>query len=319
MLKLKYPLLLPILLLLLTTGQSFADTNQWTTFIKAEQLPELQAQGAVLLDARSAEEYRLGHIPGAISLPGSSLRTPKAKPGSGLSQYIFRRTDGTPDVAKYEGILGKAGITRDTPVIVYGNHGGKTDGTVAAFILSWLGNEKVYFLDGIGVSSYTKAGGTLSTEDRVLKAAKDAIWNLDEVIKNVKNENVVFWDTRSKAEFDGVETRGNRRPGHIPGALLLNYSDLLDANKEIKSKADVRALLKARGITKDKTILLYCQTATRTSLPALALKELGYTNVHTYDGSWHEYGNRDDTPIVSAADTTPGNDKAPSVAVNTYK
>jgi 3-mercaptopyruvate sulfurtransferase SseA len=329
MLKSKYRvILLSLLALFIAAGQSFAEKNDWSTFIKAQQLPELLAKGAVLVDVRSSEQYLAGHLPQAINIPGSSLRTPKAAPGTGLSQYIFRTSEGTPDIARYETILGKHGITRGTPVIVYGNHAGKSDGTVAAFILSWLGSKDVYFLDGIGSNNYVKNGGRLSKTERVLPAANyqatakaGAIWNLEDVLKNIDNEQVVFWDTRSKAEFEGEESRGNKRLGHIPGAVLLNYSDLLDANKEVKTKAEVLALLEAQGIKKDKIILLYCQTATRTSLPALALKELGYTNVHTYDASWHEYGNRDDTPIASSiAYVEKGAEKASeNVASNTFK
>jgi thiosulfate/3-mercaptopyruvate sulfurtransferase len=321
MFKSRYRLIiLSLLALFIASGQAIAANSEWKTFIKAQQLPELIAKGAVVIDVRSKEQYEAGHIPQAINLPGKSLRTAKAAPGTGLSQYIFRASDGSPDIARYESILGKSGISIDTPVVVYGNHAGKSDGTVAAFILSWLGSENVYFLDGVGTANYIANGGTLSKESRTLPPAEyrasaqtDAIWNLDEVLKNIKNEQVVFWDTRSREEFEGKESRGNKRTGHIPGAVLLNYSDLLDANKEVKSKSEVQALLASHGINKDKTILLYCQTATRTSLPALALKELGFTKVHTYDASWHEYGNRDDTPIVSAQT------ESQAIAVNTIK
>ncbi|PSQ77942.1 MAG: hypothetical protein BRD37_03855 [Bacteroidetes bacterium QH_8_67_23] len=44
--------------------------------------------------------------------------------------------------------------------------------------------------------------------------------------------------------------------------------------------------------------MLHCQTATRVSENYLVMKDLGYENVAVYDASWHDWGNREDTPIV---------------------
>src|SRR5690606_2614130 len=124
--------------------------------------------------------------PGAINLPGKLWRTPSAKPGQGDSQYIFRTEDGSPDVARYEKLLGDAGITRDREVIIYGNHAGKADGSVPAMILSWLGQKQVGFLDGVGMTEWYKAGYETSTAPRELPAARyeaqpieGFVWNID--------------------------------------------------------------------------------------------------------------------------------------------
>ena len=68
----------------------------WTSILSAQQLHErLGEQKVVLIDARKPELYAKGHLPGAINLPGDTLRTPSAKPGKGDSQYIFRQQDGS--------------------------------------------------------------------------------------------------------------------------------------------------------------------------------------------------------------------------------
>ncbi len=293
-------------LLILGTQASAATNEGWRSFIRLEQLKgRLDEANLLLIDARSAEEYKKGHIPNAINLPGTNWRTAKAEPNQGENQYVFRKADGSPDVARYEAFLSEAGVSNKHSIVVYGNFGGKKDGTVPAFLLRWLGHENVSFLDGKGFEQWTKEGLPISVEERRLpksnyraSAKAEWIWNLDDVQKNLEKEEIVFYDTRSKEEFVGENKRSNKFGGHIPGAVLIDYIDLLDAQKQILPPEQVKALLTEKGITEEKTVVLYCQTATRVTLPALALLDLGYQNIAVYDASWFEYGNRDDTKIA---------------------
>jgi thiosulfate/3-mercaptopyruvate sulfurtransferase len=282
---------------------------EWSSFLTAGQLhDQLGEPNLLILDVRSPDEYAAGHIPGAINLPGNAWRTGKAKPGQGDSQYIFREADGSPDVAVYEDLLSNAGVRNDHQIVVYGNHAGKGDGSIPAMILDWLGHDDVAFLDGVGLSEWQAAGFETVTETTVLPrsryaadADESAIWDLDDVLAGLDRDEVVFLDTRSAAEFAGdpatLQKRGNARGGHIPGAVLLNYSDHLNDDKTVRSPQELAQQFADAGVKKDQVIVLYCQTATRVSLPYLALKDLGYENVKIYDASWHEYGNREDTPI----------------------
>lgn len=279
--------------------------TEWQSFITPAQLKaKLDDPKVLVIDVRAADEYAAGHIPGAINIPGEGWRTPSAKPGKGDSQYIFRKEDGSPDVARYEKLLGDAGVTREHEIVVYGNHAGKADGSVPAMILHWLGHEKVQFLDGVGMSEWYKAGYEATNEPRTLPAStytaqpiEGFVWTLDDVKQNIGNDKVVFYDTRSAKEYTGEDLRGNKRGGHLPGAVLCNFEELLGKDKKTLSPEQVRSILSQKGITPDKQVVLYCQTATRVSLPLLALRDLGYTNISVYDASWHEYGNRDDTII----------------------
>ncbi len=287
-----------------------AVPSTWTSVISAEVLlGRLKEARPILVDVRSAAEYAKGHIPGAINFPAELWRTPGAKPGEGKSQYIFRLADESPDVPKYETLLGGAGLTREDEVVIYGSHGGKSDGSVPAMLLNWLGQERVAFLDGIGIEQWAKAGGSLSREAYVLPPATYSarpiprfIWNLDDVLAHLHADDVVFLDTRTPEEFAGLDRVNNKRAGHIPGAVACNYTDFLrKEDKTAISPQEAANRLRARGVTPDKTVVLYCQTATRVSLPALLLKDLGYPNVVIYDASWFEYGNLDSTPIEAGA------------------
>ncbi len=285
------------------------STSRWSTLIDPGQLQARLGKEPKLLivDVRSAAEYAEGHIPGAINLPGSQWRTAATKnPATeGVGQRIFRQADGKLDVARYEKLLGQAGITADRDIVVYGNHAGKADGSVPAAILVKLGHRSVKFLDGVGLDRWKAAGYPVSREATVLKAAAyqanadtSRLWSYKDVLKNLDNDDVVIVDSRTAAEYAGKDLRGNKRGGHIPGARLLSSDDFLDkaTGKTIDpetAKAKIEAL-----IPKRKTVVVYCQSGTRCSHEELILKDLGYDNVVLYDASWQEWGNREDTPIA---------------------
>lgn len=75
-------------------------------------------------------------------------------------------------------------------------------------------------------------------------------------------EEYVILDTREQDEYD---------EGHIPGAILIPYT-------EIENKAEEMLP------DKDKLILVYCRSGRRSKIAAEALSKLGYTNVKEFGG-----------------------------------
>ncbi|GIT02137.1 MAG: hypothetical protein CM1200mP27_07620 [Chloroflexota bacterium] len=54
----------------------------------------------------------------------------------------------------------------------------------------------------------------------------------------------MVWDVRSDGEWDGSNSRGNKRVGHVPGAVHLEWFNLMDSEtNEFKSAADIRRIL----------------------------------------------------------------------------
>ncbi|MEM9420063.1 MAG: rhodanese-like domain-containing protein [Planctomycetota bacterium] len=291
------------------------DTDGFTTFINAsEALSLVEAAGdeLVLIDARKPDAYAKGHLSGAINLPPNVWRTPKTKPGEGPSRHFYREgadDSGPLDAAYYNRALGAAGLSADAPVLVYGNHAGKGDGSVPVMVLHLLGHQgKVYFLDGVGTQRLTEAGFVLATASAVRPATTytaqpkdDAVWDLADVKAYVDNPDpsVVLWDNRTPEEWDGTEKRGNARGGHVPGSVYLGFSDLFTPGeaKTVLEREAMKNKLVSAGITPDKTVVIYCQTSTRVALPYQALREMGYDKVAIYDGSMSEYANLDDTKL----------------------
>ena len=72
----------------------------------------------------------------------------------------------------------------------------------------------------------------------------------------------IILDTREQDEFD---------EGHIPGAILIPYTEI--ENKAIELLPD-----------KDAQILVYCRSGRRSKIAAESLAKLGYTNVKEFGG-----------------------------------
>jgi thiosulfate/3-mercaptopyruvate sulfurtransferase len=292
---------LSVALLALLAG--VAEAGGWSSLVTAKELAAMPAdENRVVVDARSPTAYEKGHLPGAINLHGAALRTPGgSEPGAA---DFFATRDGKPDIARYEKLLGDAGLKRENHVVVYGTRSGAPDGALTAMILQWLGQEKVQYLDGTGVQQWTAAGQTLSTEAAkrepqtyVAKPLENFVWRLPDVRANLEKPGVVFYDVRTPEEYTGEEAGRNVFGGHIPGAVNLDHQNFLRPDQTALPPEEVKAKLDAAGITPDKTVVLYCQTSTRVSLPYLMLRDLGYKNLCVYDGGWVEYGNTAGTKI----------------------
>ena len=74
----------------------------------------------------------------------------------------------------------------------------------------------------------------------------------------------------------------------------------MDDNGRFLSASQLRSLYGSANIGDDLDIYTLCQTAVRATHSWFVLQDLlGYDNVSVYDGSWIEWGNREDTPIDS--------------------
>ncbi len=95
--------------------------------------------------------------------------------------------------------------------------------------------------------------------------------NMDEVEKPLIDPTYVIIDARTPEEYNGTNETDLRK-GHIPGAININYTEMLDANGKLKSKEALKSLYLAKGVSSDKTIIIYCASSVRASIEFLHLE-----------------------------------------------
>jgi thiosulfate/3-mercaptopyruvate sulfurtransferase len=248
----------------------------------------------------NTELYREGHIPGAVPLHWKDE----------LQQQVVR--DVVPR-AEFEQLLGSKGIGNDTTVVLYGDKN-NWFAAYAYWYLKLYGHDDVRILDG-GRQKWIDEGRDLTTEapattpvaytakeiDESLRARREDVLRL---VGNGHHETLV--DVRSPQEYSGeliampgYEQEGAQRGGHIPGARSIPWAQAVNDDGTFKSAGDLRALYEGKGVTPDRPVTAYCRIGERSSHTWFVLRELlGYPSVRNYDGSWTEWGNLVDVPIV---------------------
>jgi len=255
----------------------------------------LDTTNIVILDLSQPSAYLEHHLPGAYLLDYSWI-TKTANPVMGL----------LPDIEQLNRVLSAYGINKDTHVIAYDDEGGGR-----ASRLLWT-------LDTLDHQHYSLLNGGIQTWlNKQLPVTKDIHWpsptnytgtlnsepvaDKQYILDSLSKPDTLVLDCRSPMEYSGTKVFA-ARGGHIPDAVNMNWMELIDTDNhlQLKSTESINAILQSKGVTKDKTIILHCQTHHRSSHSYIVLKSLGYKNIKGYPGSWSDWGNDANTPIETA-------------------
>ena len=233
-------------------------------------------------------------IPGAFHLP-----TPALIEGTPPS------TGKLPGKAQLDAVFGYIGYEPTQTIVVSDHEGGGWAGRLA-WTLDVIGHTHWLYLDG-GIHAWQQAGFDVThapTEairtEPDLTIDTNPLMEIDELMDSLGQEDLVIWDVRSRDEFLGFRP-GAQRNGHIPGAVNIDWLDLMDHNNALRLRTDIRELLQEHGIEPDLKIVTHCQTHHRSGLSYMVARLLGYPSIRAYAGSWSEWGNRTDTPIETGS------------------
>ncbi|MET3353107.1 UNVERIFIED_ORG: thiosulfate/3-mercaptopyruvate sulfurtransferase [Xanthobacter viscosus] len=249
--------------------------------------------------------YERGHIPGAVNLNWHTDLVDTVK------RDIVSKE-------KFEALLEKAGVTKDTTIVLYGDNNN--------WFAAWGGwvfdiyglGDQVKLLDG-GRKYWEKLALPLDTKtpsptvsDLTLSGPKTELRaRLSDVLAAADGKNgTVVVDIRSPDEYSGklFAPEGSKelsiRAGHVPGAKNVTWSKAVDPETgKFKSKDELKKLYADAGVDGSRPIIVYCRIGERSSHTWYALSRiLGY-QVKNYDGSWTEYGNSVGVPIANLSGT----------------
>ncbi len=124
--------------------------------------------------------------------------------------------------------------------------------------------------------------------------------DLDQMTANLESKREQVIDARAPGRFEGreAEPRPGLRGGHIPGSWDLHYRRLLDPKTgTVVDAKTLHGLFAEASLDLSRPVTASCGSGVTAAILALGLYLIGYPDTAVYDGSWSEWGSRDDTPI----------------------
>ena len=206
-----------------------------------------------VIDCATLEAYRRAHIPGAVGLPANT--------------YIKDPSDET-FVMPPEGfaaLMGVLGVNDDTTVVLYDDNNSLV-ATRLWWVLNYYGHTDARVLNGGWHRWLTEGRPVTFHQTRPAspgsftpRVNESLICRVDDLKASLDRPGVLIMDMRTDEEWLGTNDRGNKRAGHVPGAVHLEWLNFVtsDDRRVFKPADELRAMLTAKGITPESEVVTY--------------------------------------------------------------
>jgi thiosulfate/3-mercaptopyruvate sulfurtransferase len=247
--------------------------------------------------AGAADDYAAGHIPNAIYLD--------------WTRDIVDPDDPVPvqvaPPACFAAELGRRGIGDDYLIVAYDEHPAAQFATRLWWALRYYGHDRAMVLDG-GLARWRREGRPLTREVPAFPPATftprvQPSWRAtgEAVLQALGDPGVTIVDARDEAQYTGTVYRvheGHGRAGHIPGALSLPREALIDpATGRFRPIEELRDIFTRAGIAPQERVIAYCNGGVAATTVLFGLALAGHPHLTNYDGSWNEWGVREEWPV----------------------
>jgi thiosulfate/3-mercaptopyruvate sulfurtransferase len=259
------------------------NDNYIETFVTTDYLAKnIKTNEYKIIDLRDYVKYEEGHIKGAVHINNNI--------------FAQQNEDGLNILPKEEILLlnlREKGINSSDKLILVDDVF-NLNCSLAAWTLHYFGFFNVNLLDGAlakweeenlpltkEIPEVTKGNISFKVENPNILITKD------EILMNMNSEDIIYVDNRSEYALV-LDQQG----GNIPGAIHHWYLDLFEEFPNyftLKDKDEIKKELISKGIIKDKTIVVYCESAPQSALVYLVLKELSYPDVRLYLAGYDEW------------------------------
>ncbi len=203
------------------------------------------------------------------------------------------------------------GLMQQSHVIIYDNCPTFPSARVW-FMFRYFGFDRVQVING-GLNAWEAAGGAVTfgaaeeshsrgdftTNDPIETDGVLSVHSMKRLVqKPTSKRRRQIIDARPEDRFYGriAEPRGGLASGHMPGAMNIPFNNLIDPDTGmIKSKEELVVIF--AELDAEKQIVTTCGSGVTACLLLLGLAVIGRKDVAIYDGSWTEWGSREDCPV----------------------